>query len=106
MEELKQLGRYGIACLPDSGAMGIVYEGLDTSPNYSVALEGASKNSHFIPTAALRKKFLAYISYICGAAIFFTRLAFGRTLNFRGALKTIIKSAPADSEQLANVSAV
>jgi hypothetical protein len=32
--------------------------------------------------AALRKKFLAYISDICGAAKFFPRLAFGRTLNF------------------------
>jgi len=51
----------------------------------------------FIPTAALRLKFssgqpegypslklrfLAYISHICGAAKFFLRLAFGRTLNF------------------------
>jgi hypothetical protein len=65
-------------------------------------LEGTSKNPHFIPTdgttshstkspkngnqvagyAALRKKFLAYISNICGAAKFFPRLAFGRTLNF------------------------
>jgi hypothetical protein len=76
---------------------------------------GTSKNPHFIPTdgttshstklpkngnqvagyAALRKKFLANISTICGAvkwrkqAIriedsrkFFPRLAFGRTLNF------------------------
>ncbi len=63
---------------------------------------GTSKNPHFIPTggttshstrlskndnqvagyAALRKKFLAYISPICGAAKFFPRLAFGRTLNF------------------------
>jgi uncharacterized protein YhbP (UPF0306 family) len=62
----------------------------------------ASKNSHFIPTdtttshstmlskddsqvagyAALRKKFLAYISNICGAAKFFPRLAFERTLSF------------------------
>ena len=32
--------------------------------------------------AALRKKFLANISNICGAAKFFPRLAFGRTLNF------------------------
>jgi hypothetical protein len=63
---------------------------------------GASKNPHFIPTdgttnhstkspkngnqvagyAALRKKFLACIYPICGAAKFFTRLAFGQTLNF------------------------
>jgi len=43
---------------------------------------GASKNPHFIPTAALREKFLAYILPICGAAKFFPRLAFGRTLNF------------------------
>ena len=41
-----------------------------------------SKNPHFIPTAALRKKFLAYISDICGAAKFFPRLASGQTLNF------------------------
>jgi hypothetical protein len=32
--------------------------------------------------AALRNKFLAYILLICGAAKFFTRLAFWRTLNF------------------------
>ena len=32
--------------------------------------------------AALRKNFLAYISYICGATKFFPRLAFGRNLNF------------------------
>jgi hypothetical protein len=63
---------------------------------------GTFKNPHFIPTdetashstkspkngnqvagyAALHKKFLAYISNICGAAKFFPRLAFGRTLNF------------------------
>jgi len=68
----------------------------------SAWLKGTSKNPHFIPTdvttshstklpkngnqvagyAALRKKFLAYISTICGAAKFFPRLAFGRTLNF------------------------
>ncbi|MDP2827986.1 MAG: hypothetical protein Q8O37_05205 [Sulfuricellaceae bacterium] len=60
-----------------------------------------SKNPDFIPTAALRKKFLAYIFSICGAAKFIPRLvapllrlqpftvvvmpftgAFGRTLNF------------------------
>jgi hypothetical protein len=29
---------------------------------------GTSKNPDFIPTAALRKKFLADISSICGAA--------------------------------------
>jgi hypothetical protein len=46
------------------------------------AMQGASKNSHFIPTAMLQKKFLADISTICGAAKFFLRLAFGRTLNF------------------------
>ena len=63
---------------------------------------GTSKNPDFIPTdratshstkrannarqvagyAALREKFLAYISNVCGAAKFFPRLAFGRTLNF------------------------
>jgi hypothetical protein len=63
---------------------------------------GISKNPDFIPTdettshstkspkngdqvagyAALRKKFLANISIICGAAKFFPRLAFGRTQNF------------------------
>ncbi len=43
---------------------------------------GTSKNPDFIPTAALRKKFLANIAIICGAAKFFPRLAFGRTLNF------------------------
>ncbi|HEX5337020.1 MAG TPA: hypothetical protein VFW53_01140, partial [Gallionella sp.] len=42
----------------------------------------ASQNPDFIPTAALRKKILAYISLICGAANFFPLLAFGRTLNF------------------------
>jgi hypothetical protein len=42
----------------------------------------ASQNPDFIPTATLRKKFLAYISPIYGAAKFFPRLAFGRTLNF------------------------
>ncbi len=36
----------------------------------------------FIPTAALWKKFLANIAILCGAAKFFPRLAFGRTLNF------------------------
>ncbi len=45
-------------------------------------LKGTSKNPDFIPTAALRKKFLANISNLCGAAKFFPRLAFGRTLNF------------------------
>jgi len=35
-----------------------------------------------IRAADARKKFLAYISTICGAAKFFPRLAFGRTLNF------------------------
>jgi hypothetical protein len=48
-----------------------------------VMAKGTSKNPDFIPTAALRKKFLAYISIICGAAKFFPRLAFGRTLNFQ-----------------------
>jgi heptosyltransferase-3 len=33
-------------------------------------VKGTSKNPHFIPTAALRKKFLAYISTICGAEDF------------------------------------
>jgi hypothetical protein len=35
---------------------------------------GTSKNPDFIPTAALREKFLAYISNICGAAKFFRAL--------------------------------
>jgi len=41
-----------------------------------------SKNPIFIPTAALLKNFLACIFVICGAAEIFSRLAFGRTLNF------------------------
>ncbi len=48
----------------------------------SRVIQGTSKNLDFISTAALRKKFLAYISSICGAAKFFPRLAFERTLNF------------------------
>jgi hypothetical protein len=32
--------------------------------------------------AALRKNFLAYILFICGAAKLFPRLVFARTLNF------------------------
>ena len=46
------------------------------------SVKGTSKKPDFIPTTALRKKSLAYISSICGAAKFFPRLAFGRTLNF------------------------
>jgi hypothetical protein len=62
----------------------------------------ASKHPHFTPTdgttshstklpkngnkvagyAALWKKFLAYIYFICDAAKFFPRHAFGRTPNF------------------------
>ena len=45
-------------------------------------LKCISKNPDFISTAVLQKKFLAYISSICGAAKFFPRLAFERTLNF------------------------
>ena len=41
-----------------------------------------SKNTDSIPTTALQEKFLAKISSLCGAAKFFPRLAFGRTLNF------------------------
>ena len=61
-----------------------------------------SKNPNFIPTvgttshstklpkngnqvagyAALLINFLAYIYFICGAAKIYSRLAFGRTLNF------------------------
>jgi hypothetical protein len=37
-----------------------------------IGVMGTSKNPHFIPTAALRKKFLAYISCICGAAKLFS----------------------------------
>ena len=33
-------------------------------------LKGTSKNPHFIPTAALRKKFLAYISHMRRGEIF------------------------------------
>jgi hypothetical protein len=47
----------------------------------TVVTIGHSKYPDFIPTAALPKKFLAYISSICGAAKFFLRLAFGRTQN-------------------------
>jgi hypothetical protein len=47
-----------------------------------LSIYGATKNPDFIPTTVLRKKFLANISIICGAAKFFPRLAFGRTLNF------------------------
>jgi hypothetical protein len=56
---------------------------------------GTSKNPDFIPTTALREKFLSYISNICGAAKwgkqasrvadarkFFPRLAIRRTMNF------------------------
>jgi len=39
--------------------------------------KGTSKNPDFIPTAALLKKFLAYISTICGAANFFRALHLG-----------------------------
>ena len=65
-------------------------------------MKGTSNNPDFIPTdgttshstkspkngnqvagyAVLWKKFLANISIICGAAKFFPRLAFGRTLNY------------------------
>ncbi len=60
-------------------------------------MKGTSKNPNFssgqpkgyptqqlrcIPTAALLKNLLTYISIICGAAQIFSRLAFGRTLNF------------------------
>jgi hypothetical protein len=52
----------------------------DETPSHSTRL---SKNDNQVAGyAALRKKFLAYISIICGAAKFFPRLAFGRTLNF------------------------
>jgi hypothetical protein len=70
-------------------------------PRAAIFDKGTSKNPHFIPIAALRKKFLAYISSICGAVKYFPRLAddsaraafarsgsaspcgaFGRTLNF------------------------
>jgi hypothetical protein len=40
-----------------------------------------SLNPVFIPTAVLCEKILAYILLICGAANFFTRLAFERTMN-------------------------
>jgi hypothetical protein len=52
----------------------------DETPSHSTRL---SKNDNQVAGyAALRKKFLAYISIIYGAAKFFPRLAFGRTLNF------------------------
>ncbi len=53
-------------------------------------IKGTSKNSYFIPTAVLQKKFIAYISNICCAAKFFLRLAFGQTLNFYKRPQTII----------------
>jgi hypothetical protein len=47
------------------------------------AMRQAVKNdSQAAGYVTLRKKFLAYISNICGAAKFFMRLAFGRTLAF------------------------
>ncbi|MDD5299245.1 MAG: hypothetical protein PHD65_01995 [Gallionella sp.] len=47
---------------------------------------GASKNPHFIPTAALRKKFLAYISIYAALQNFFRALHLGEIWIFRGSL--------------------
>jgi hypothetical protein len=62
---------------------------------YSHSTKSPKNGNQVAGYAALRKKFLAYISPICGAAKFFAssryavclltpfpRLAFGRTLNF------------------------
>jgi hypothetical protein len=49
---------------------------------YSHSTKLSKNDSQVAGYAALRKKFLAYISIIYGAAKFFPRLAFGRTLNF------------------------
>jgi hypothetical protein len=52
----------------------------DITTSHSTKL--SKDDSQVAGYAALRKKFLAYIYFICGAAKFFPRLAFGRTLNF------------------------
>jgi hypothetical protein len=49
---------------------------------YSHSTKSPKNGNQVAGYAALRKKFLAFISNICGAAKFFLRLAFGRTLNF------------------------
>jgi hypothetical protein len=49
---------------------------------YSHSTKSPKNGNQVAGYAVLRKKFLAYISTICGAAKFFPRLAFGRTLNF------------------------
>jgi hypothetical protein len=49
---------------------------------YSHSTKLSKDDSQVAGYAALHKKFLAYISNICGAAKFFPHLAFGRTLNF------------------------
>jgi anthranilate phosphoribosyltransferase len=49
---------------------------------YSHSTKSPKNGDQVAGYAALRNKFLAYILLICGAAKFFTRLAFWRTLNF------------------------
>jgi preprotein translocase subunit YajC len=72
------------------GTVSKVYEqyvGVEIAENLVVmvqksAIQSVLPKGTIKATAALRKKFIAYILTICGAAKFFPRLAFGRTLNF------------------------
>ncbi len=52
MSELKQLGRYEIVRVLGSGAMGIVYEGLDTRLNRRVAIKTIIRNALVDPDQA------------------------------------------------------
>ncbi len=52
MSELKQLGRYEIVRVLGSGAMGIVYEGLDTKLNRRVAIKTIIRNALVDPDQA------------------------------------------------------
>ena len=52
MEELKQLGRYEIVRVMGSGAMGIVYEGLDTKLHRQVAIKTIIKSTLANPEQA------------------------------------------------------
>jgi len=62
-----------IACLPH-------FISTDETTSHSTKLP--NNGSQVAGYGALRRKFLAYISSICGAAKFSSRLAFERTLNF------------------------